>query len=124
MTDPWPAHARLAAVAAWGARVDHVHLKDVRLAVARDARRDGPVPLRDWWSDANTALGRGDVDLEAVLAALHRSGYDGWLVVEQDVAPHGGPQLAEFARDQRDNHETLTALLAARRPGGAARGGA
>lgn len=104
-TDP------VAAVAAWGPRIDHVHLKDVRLAVPREARLGGPVPLRDWWSQANVVFGRGDVDLAGVLAALRRDGYAGWLVVEQDVAPDGGPQLAEFARDQRHNLEDLQRVL-------------
>lgn len=96
-TDP------VAAVAAWGPRIDHVHLKDVLTAVPREARREGPVPLRTWWSRANVVFGQGDVDLAGVLSALRRSGYDGWLVTEQDVAPDGGPQLAAFAQDQRHN---------------------
>ncbi|WP_167581741.1 TIM barrel protein [Kineococcus rubinsiae] len=104
-TDP------VAAVAAWGARVDHVHLKDVATAVPAQARRGGPVPLRDWWSQANVTFGRGDVDLAGVLLALQRRDYGGWLVVEQDVAPHGGPQLTEFAQDQRHNLRTLRDLL-------------
>ena len=106
-TDP------VAAVTAWGERVDHVHLKDVALAVPARARRGGAVPLRDWWSEANVTFGRGDVDLAGVLVALGRRGYDGWLVVEQDVAPHGGPQLADFARDQGRNLAELRRLLPA-----------
>ena len=107
-TDP------VAAVARWGPRIDHVHLKDVRLDVPRRARAGGPVPLRTWWSAANVVLGAGDVDLPGVLDALRGGGYDGWLVVEQDVAPDGGPQLAAFAGDQRRNLEHLDALLRAR----------
>ncbi|WP_432512875.1 TIM barrel protein [Kineococcus sp. SYSU DK001] len=104
-TDP------VAAVGRWAGRIDHVHLKDVRLDVLRAARRGGPVPLRDWWADANVPFGSGDVDLAGVLAALRRTGYAGWLVVEQDAAPHGGPQLAQFAADQEHNLRVLRGLL-------------
>ena len=42
-------------------------------------------------------LGTGGVDFPAVVAALDRHGYDGWIVVEQDVFPgYGAP--AESAR--------------------------
>lgn len=99
------------AIADWGSRIDHVHLKDVRAAVCRDARRAGPVPLRTWWSEANCGLGRGDVDLSAVLDSLARLEHRGWLVVEQDIAPHGGPQLADFSRDQQENLRVLGELL-------------
>ena len=105
-TDPVEAAGR------WAHRIDHVHVKDVRVSALRAARRDGPVPLRAWWSDANVPLGRGDVDLAGVVDVLRRNDYAGWLVVEQDAAPHGGPQLAEFAADQEHNLEFLRALLA------------
>ncbi|WP_328294207.1 TIM barrel protein [Kineococcus sp. NBC_00420] len=104
-TDP------VAAVTAWGSRVDHVHLKDVRLEPLRRARATGPVPLRSWWSEANVVFGQGDVDLPGVVTALQRRNYAGWLVVEQDVAPHGGPQLEEFCDDQQHNLDTLTAMV-------------
>ncbi|WP_432541454.1 TIM barrel protein [Kineococcus sp. SYSU DK002] len=104
-TDP------VGAVARWAGRIDHVHLKDVRLDVPRAARRGGPVPLRDWWADANVPFGAGDVDLAGVLRELRRDGYAGWLVVEQDAAPHGGPQLARFAADQEHNLRVLRGLL-------------
>lgn len=104
-TDPVRAAGR------WAGRIDHVHLKDVRTSVCRRARREGPVPLRQWWSEANVRLGEGDVDLAGVLDVLRRDGYAGWLVVEQDVAPHGGPQLADFTADQVHNLGVLHSLL-------------
>jgi inosose dehydratase len=41
-------------------------------------------------------LGTGDVDVEAIVSALGKYGYDGWYVLEQDTIlteePHGeGP---------------------------------
>lgn len=103
-TDP------VSAVAQWGSRIDHVHLKDVRPDVLRRARTEGPAPLSSWWSNANVCFGEGDVDLAGVVEALQGRGYRGWFVVEQDIAPHGGPQLAEFAENQGQNHEHLTAF--------------
>jgi len=58
-----------------GDRVAHVHLKDV-LPVDESARAS--------WPDATRPLGDGAVDLDAVIDALAATGYDGWLVVEQD----------------------------------------
>lgn len=106
-TDPVEAAER------WADRIDHVHVKDVRLAPLQEARQAGPASLRDWWADANVPLGRGDVDLPGVVDALRRTGYAGWLVVEQDAAPHGGPQLGQFAADQEHNLRVLRELLAA-----------
>ena len=51
-------------------------------------------------------LGKGCVDFPGVLAALEDIGYDGWIVVEQDVLPgHGQP--AESARRNREYLRTL-----------------
>jgi len=83
----------------WGGRVDHVHLKDVRLDVLRAAERWDDA----WRAGAFCELGTGDVDLDAFLAGL--SGYSGWLVVEQDWVP--GPdddpagQVAAQVRNRR-----------------------
>jgi inosose dehydratase len=77
----------------WRDRIEHVHLKDVRLEVLRRA---------DTWDDAwrggvFTELGTGDVDLAGFLSELVGSGYDGWLVIEQDRMP-GDPAEAEQAQ--------------------------
>jgi inosose dehydratase len=85
-----------------GARVTHVHLKDVDLEVAgkflsreltyASAVRDG----------LYQPLGRGGLDIQAVFGRLVEAGYQGWFVLEQDTAltadpePAGGP--AEVAR--------------------------
>ena len=70
---------------AHAARVRHVHLKDLRRDVHGSAvqRRIG---FRDAVGEGVFApLGDGDLDLRGTLTALRDSGYDGWLVVEQDV---------------------------------------
>lgn len=69
----------------FGARIVHVHLKDVDAAIAADVAR-GAVSLRDG-TEAGLfrPLGTGDVDLAAVLGELVRSGYRGWFTLEQDT---------------------------------------
>jgi inosose dehydratase len=38
-------------------------------------------------------LGRGDVDFGSIKHALEQLGYQGWVVVEQDVLPNMGSPL-------------------------------
>ena len=71
-------------------RVWHVHFKDFDPAVVKRAIS------QDWDYQAMIGrgvfpeLGQGVVDFEAVLDALDTIGYDGWIVVEQDVLPGMG----------------------------------
>ena len=51
-------------------------------------------------------LGKGAVDLAAVVAALTGTAYDGWVVVEQDVLPGMGAP-ADSARRNREVLRTL-----------------
>jgi inosose dehydratase len=46
-------------------------------------------------------LGKGAVDFPGVLAALRAIGYDGWIVVEQDILPGMGDPK-ESARRNRE----------------------
>jgi inosose dehydratase len=82
-------------------RVWHVHFKDCEPTVASRARAEG-------W-DYHTALrhglfcelGEGAVDFPALLRVLERSGYDGWIVVEQDVLPAMGAPLDSARRNRQ-----------------------
>jgi inosose dehydratase len=75
----------VAALAQYGERVTHVHLKDVDADVL-DALRRGTIP--DFETAIRerlfTELGNGCLDLGGVLAALVARDYAGWLMVEQD----------------------------------------
>jgi inosose dehydratase len=81
-------------------RIWHVHFKDCDPTVARRAREE------EW--DYSTALrhglfcelGRGAVDFPALLRELEGSGYDGWIVVEQDVLPAMGAPLESAKRNR------------------------
>ena len=45
-------------------------------------------------------LGKGDVDFPGVVNALDGIGYDGWIVVEQDVLPGLGTPLESATRNR------------------------
>ena len=83
----------------WRDRVQHVHLKDVRLDVLRNAREWDDA----WRGGVFCELGTGDVDLGGFLTEL--DGYSGWLVVEHDWIPppgdDGAAQIAAQARNRR-----------------------
>jgi inosose dehydratase len=80
-----------------GARVKHVHLKDLRRRVHQDAVRRG-IDFRDAVGEGVFApLGDGDLDLRGTLDELRDAGYDGWLVVEQDIRLGITPEAAPLA---------------------------
>lgn len=103
----------VAAIDRWGDRINHLHLKDVDLAVLRRVLAAGGGMPEVWSSGAFVAFGRGDIDLAAVMDAVQRTGFDGWVVVEQDVL--NGPDIsidtfrAERGDDQRTNRDALRA---------------
>ncbi|WP_426561305.1 sugar phosphate isomerase/epimerase family protein [Angustibacter sp. McL0619] len=81
----WGGSDPAALVGDYADRVGAVHLKDVHrvaAATARDQQDDymAATTVEHVWTEP----GRGDVDFEAVFAALPAT-YDGWFVVEVDV---------------------------------------
>jgi inosose dehydratase len=87
-------------------RVWHVHFKDCDPAVASSARTTNLGYLSAVRNRLFCELGAGGVNFGEVVAALRRHGYDGWIVVEQDVFPgYGTP--AESARRSREYLKTL-----------------
>ncbi|HLH64801.1 MAG TPA: sugar phosphate isomerase/epimerase [Solirubrobacteraceae bacterium] len=98
----------LRAIEEWGERINQVHLKDARTATLEEIVAEAAPVEEIWRRKAFCALGAGDIDVEAVLGALERIGYRGWLVVEQDVLPD--PEHPDQpALDQRRNREYLRA---------------
>jgi inosose dehydratase len=85
----------------FGSRIWHLHFKDCAPQIALRARTE------QW--DYQTALrhgvfcelGQGAVDFAALLRQLDGSGYDGWVVVEQDVLPAMGAPLESARRNRR-----------------------
>ena len=81
----------LALIVGLGERIAHVHLKDVDREVARRLRAGEVSLLEAVRLGLFRPLGAGDVDIEAVVAVLERTGYNRWLVLEQDVALEASP---------------------------------
>ncbi|CAN5305059.1 MAG: TIM barrel protein [Acidimicrobiia bacterium] len=79
------------AVAA-AARITHVHLKDVDTAVAARTRARQITYHQAVVERMYQPLGRGDLDLTAILAALDGAGFDGWIVLEQDTVVPTEPE--------------------------------
>jgi inosose dehydratase len=97
----------LAAIGAWGSRINQVHLKDAQRSVMREIVADSGQATEIWSREAFPALGQGDLDVDGVLAGLARIGYRGWLVVEQDTLPRTRERFERAAADQRANREYL-----------------
>ena len=91
----------VAAVREFRDRVWHVHFKDCDPAVMEASRSndwDGPESVGH---GVFCELGKGSVDYPGMLHALDEIGYNGWIVVEQDVLPGmGNPR--ESARRNRE----------------------
>lgn len=102
----------LEAVSRWGDRINHLHLKDVDLAALRRVLAAGGGMPEVWSSGAFVAFGEGDIDLAAVMDAVDQRGFDGWIVVEQDVLNGPDVSLADFraarAADQVRNRAVLS----------------
>ena len=91
----------------WGQRINHVHLKDVRLDVIRRVVAERAPMEAVWTREAFRELGTGDLDVDGFLSGLGRLGYSGWLVVEQDRIPSPGEPIAASAAAQARNRSFL-----------------
>ncbi len=81
-------------------RIWYVHFKDHDPAVHEQSRQnawDGPQSVG---AGIFPELGKGDVDFPGVLRALDAIGYEGWVVVEQDVLPGMGKPLESAQRNR------------------------
>ena len=99
----------VSAVDSWRGRINHVHVKDARLDVIQGIIGDSAPVEEIWRRRAFCRLGDGDVALDRVLEELREVGYDGWLVVEQDILPDAEEGAEAPARDQVANREWLRA---------------
>lgn len=82
-------------------RVWYVHFKDHDPQVAQQSREQGWDGPRSVGEGVFPELGQGDIDFPAVLRVLDEIGYEGWIVVEQDVLPGLGTPK-ESARRNRE----------------------
>lgn len=93
------------------ARINHVHVKDVRLDLARQVQHGELGYTGAVRQGIYTPVGGGDVDFAAIVSALDGAGFDGWYVLEQDTILSAEPPAGEGPReDVRRSLEYLTAL--------------
>jgi inosose dehydratase len=96
------------AICRWGARINHVHLKDMD-APAMRTLLDARAPADELWRQrVCRPLGTGDLRCAEVLTALDAIGYHGWLVVEQDIFPEPPSVAGQARRDQETSRRFLT----------------
>lgn len=82
-------------------RVWHMHFKDCHPDIAAQSRREGWDYFKSVEKGVFCELGKGAVNFPAIKAELERQGFEGWIVVEQDVLPGmGSPR--ESARRNRE----------------------
>jgi inosose dehydratase len=96
----------VAAIRAWGPRINQIHLKDARSAKLEEIVSEGAPVEEIWRRKAFCPLGEGDIPIPDTLAAIDEIGYTGWLVVEQDILPDPGDSDLAMT-EQRRNREYL-----------------
>ena len=77
----------VAGIKAYADRIWHVHFKDFAPSILAMAEKNGWGYQQLIAQGMFCELGSGVVDFPAVLASLYAIGYEGWIVVEQDVWP-------------------------------------
>jgi inosose dehydratase len=75
-------------------RIRHTHLKDVDAALAERVRRGELTFTQGVRAGLFRPLGRGDVDIAAIVSTLEAAGYQGWYVMEQDAVLEAEPDPA------------------------------
>ena len=71
-------------------RIWHVHFKDFDPKVGQAAKENNYDYFKSVEQGVFCELGKGSVDFKSIVAILNEKGYDGWIVVEQDVLPGMG----------------------------------
>jgi len=90
-------------------RVGHVHLKDVRAAIAEVVRAGQISYTHAVGAGLYVPLGDGDVDVPALVRVLTGAGYTGWYVLEQDTVLSGDSTSGDD-RPRRDAARSLAHL--------------
>ena len=70
-------------------RIGHVHLKDVDLSRAQSVLNRSQSIMQGVQDGLFTVLGKGDVPIIELVRFLENNGYQGWYVIEQDMAITG-----------------------------------
>ncbi len=84
----------------FGERIRHVHFKDCQPQIAQRARTEGWDYFTAVQHGVFCELGLGAVPFAAIAERLRIRGYQGWIVVEQDVLPGMGSPKASAERNR------------------------
>lgn len=96
----------LTALKIYRERIWHVHFKDCQNEIAAESRAKQFDYFQSVSAGVFCELGKGSVDFPAITTELKAMGYDGWIVVEQDVLPGmGNPK--ECAKRNREYIQSL-----------------
>ncbi|HUR15953.1 MAG TPA: sugar phosphate isomerase/epimerase [Candidatus Limnocylindrales bacterium] len=94
----------------WGPRIRQLHLKDARRADLDQIAADGGSATEIWTRGVFCPLGSGDLNVAGVVDAIVTIGYDGWIVVEEDVLIADEAGFERAAVHQRANRVLLQRL--------------
>jgi inosose dehydratase len=91
-------------------RIGHVHLKDVDAPLAEQVRSGATSLVQATQAGLFRPLGDGDAGIDEVVRLLDQTGYERWLVLEQDIAITGSepPAGGGPALDVRKSIEFLS----------------
>jgi inosose dehydratase len=92
-------------------RITHLHLKSAYRSEIEEIVRNGEDVEALWRRRVFCRLGEGDFDLTGLLREVKQTGYDGWLVIEQDIFPDP-ESMAATAQNQIHNIAELRDALA------------
>ncbi|WP_242614523.1 sugar phosphate isomerase/epimerase family protein [Actinomadura roseirufa] len=81
------------------ARIGHVHLKDVDMALAGRVLAGEFTYAGAVKEGLFRPLGEGDVDIAGIIRTLSTAGYQGWYVLEQDAILEAEPAPGEGPRE-------------------------
>jgi inosose dehydratase len=103
----WAGADPVAVAKLYRTRVAHVHVKDVRPAIAAEATRQDWSFLKAVTAGVYSVPGDGCIDFAAVLREL--PGYSGWIVVEAEQDPKQAPPARYAALGAANLRQAMTA---------------
>jgi inosose dehydratase len=92
-----------------GARIKHVHLKDIREEVMRRCDQEGSSFLDGVRAGVFTVPGDGMIDFAPILEALDEAEFAGWLVVEAEQDPAKAHPLT-YAKKARQHLREIAGI--------------
>jgi inosose dehydratase len=82
-------------------RIWHIHFKDCHPAIVERSRSEGWDYFAAVKNGVFYGLGGGSVDFPAIIEQMTSNGYNGWVVVEDELPPGMGDARAGAERDRR-----------------------